>query len=57
MQESWLQQGQLRAVQAEPEQAVHRQLCAQVLGRRQAVGQMRGRDTGVHNLTERLVRT
>ena len=33
MQESRVQQGQLRALQAEPQQAVHRQFCAQVLGR------------------------
>ena len=46
LQESWLQPAKLRAMQAQPKQAVPGQLCAQVLGGRQAAGQVRWRDPG-----------
>ena len=45
-QEPWVQQRRVRAVQAQPGQALHGQFCAQVLGGRQAAGQVRGRHPG-----------
>ncbi len=45
-QEPRLQPAAVRAVQAEPRAAVHRQLCAQVLGGRPAAGKVRGGDPG-----------
>lgn len=45
-QEPRVQPPAVRAVQAEPGAAVHRQLCAKVLGGRPPAGQVRGRDPG-----------
>ena len=46
LQEPRVQPRAVRAVQAEPRAPLHRQLCAKVLGRRPAAGQVRRRDPG-----------
>ena len=52
LQEPWVQCTALRTVQAQPQQALPGQLCAQVLGGRQASGQVRGRNCrGAHRLS------